>query len=427
MREVGRREFLGAAAVATPLFAFSPASARAPRAAEWPNVARTLDYFVGSGKLPGAVATIGTPATGLSVVARGTLGFDNPRPIDADSLFRLYSMTKPITGIAAMILVDRGQLALDQPIADILPAFAKPRVLVDPLKSLDAVPAKGPITVRHLLTHTAGLGYSIITKGPLLGEYLRLGIVPGAVSRKPMPGVPDFAPASSLAAFADRLASLPLIAEPGTRWSYSVSLDLMGRVIEVVAGKPFDRFLADEIFGPLGMASTGFTVPATQLARLTSNYGFGPGGQRFVMDPGGGDSVFADPPAFPFGGAGLVGSPRDYDRFLAMLAGFGRLGRARILSERTARLAMSDLMPAGVDTKGTFAEGQGFGAGGRVVVRPTPQSGRLGTFGWAGAAATIGFVEPMRGLSGAAYAQFMPDQTLPFTGSVVRAIMADAR
>lgn len=406
---------LGAAG-ALPSWAYARTSAR------WPQVQALLDGYVADGRLPGAAAAIARGTEPPVFLTAGTLARDNTRAIDADSLWRIYSMTKPVTGMAAMLLIEDGRLKLDQNIADFIPGFANPRVLVDGTRDLTSRPATRPITVRNLLTHTAGLGYSIVTKGPLLAEYLRLGITPGVVSRMRLPGQPDSTPAPSLATFADRLATLPLIADPGTRWSYSVSLDLLGRVIELASGMAFDSFLQTRLFRPLGMMSTYFQVPAAALPRMTTNYGILPSGP-IPIDPGA-TSIFGDKPAFPYGGAGLVSSARDYDRFLAMLAGLGAIGRTRVMKPETARLAMSNLLPPGARTEGTFAAAQGYGAGGRVTIAPDVRGSGLGTYGWGGAAATIAWVDPARGVRVGGFAQFMPDQSMPFTTDLGRAVYA---
>jgi CubicO group peptidase (beta-lactamase class C family) len=302
-------------------------------------------------------------------------------------------------------------MALDQPIADFLPAFAKMNVQNTPDGSItDVRPAKGPITVRQLLTHTAGLGYGIIQKGPLRDAYNEAGILGGQVSRLPIPGMPAARPAPSLAEFADRLAKLPLVYEPGTQWSYSVGLDLMGRVIEVVSGQPFDAFLSARIFGPLGMASTGFRVPASDAGRLSTNY-VRVGPALLPIDPAT-SSIYLDPPPIPYGGGGLVSTARDYDRFLAMLLGEGKTDSVRVMKPETARLAMSNLLPEGATTKGSFVAGEGFGAGGRVSLPGSPTG--EGVFGWGGAAGTIGFVDRARGYRAAGYTQYMPAEALPF-------------
>jgi CubicO group peptidase (beta-lactamase class C family) len=310
-----------------------------------------------------------------------------------------------------MLLIEDGKMKLDQPIADFLPAFANMKVQNIPDGSItDVRPAKGPITVRQLLTHTAGLGYNIIQKGPIKTAYDRAGIVGGQASRLPIPGFADVTPAPSLAVMADRLAELPLVYEPGTKWSYSISLDLMGRLIEVVSGQAFDAFLKARLFDPLGMASTGFMVKPGDVARFTSNYApFS--GALIPFDPAA-SSIYLDPPPYPFGGGGLVSSARDYDRFLAMLLGEGETGGVRVMKPETARLAMSNLIDDSVDRKGSFIDGQGFGAGGRVSLPTSP--GGEGIFGWAGAAGTIGFVHRRLGYRAAGYTQIMPPEAVPF-------------
>jgi CubicO group peptidase (beta-lactamase class C family) len=422
--KLDRRQMLGTGAG---LLAFTALPAHARRARYdnigWAKVQALFDGYVADNRLPGAVAAVARGTDDASFIVSGKIAREQTRAMDADSLFRVYSMTKPITGIAAMMLIEDGKIGLDQNIADFIPGFKSPMVLIDPTKSLDARRSKSPITVRNLLTHTAGFGYSIVTKGPLLEEYYRLGITPAVLSRKPIPGVDKRPTAPSLAEFADRLATLPIIADPGTKWSYSVSLDLLGRVIEVASGMTFDAFLKARIFDPLGMTSSFFQVPASEVGRFTTNYGVSPIG-RFPIDPGN-DSIFLDKPAFPFGGAGLVMSARDYDRFLAMLAGHGAVGRTRIMKKDTAKLAMSNLLPPGTDTKGTFVDGQGFGAGGRVTISASDRLGAgIGTYGWAGAAATIAWVDPTRGVRACGFAQYIPDQAMPFTTDFGKSVYA---
>jgi CubicO group peptidase (beta-lactamase class C family) len=429
--ELNRRGIFAGTAGAVAFAAF-PALARKPKApaivtGDWGAARAMLADYVAEKKIPGGAGAVGRGTDAAAFLVSGTLARDNPRLIDADSLFRIYSMTKPITGIAAMMLVEDGKIGLDQNIADFIPGFKNPMVLVDPAKDLTARPATGPITIRNLLTHTAGLGYTIVTKGPLLDEYIRLGLAPGQISKKTLPGLKPVKLAPSLEEFANRLATLPLIADPASKWSYSVGLDLIGRIIEIASGMPFDAFLKTRIFDPLGMASTWFQVPTSELPRLTTNYGVSIFGKIPIDAPD--DSIYAEKPAFPFGGAGLVSSPRDYDRFLQMLAGYGAIGKTRLIKTETAKLAMSNLMPATADTKGTLIDGQGFGAGGRVTLKPAEGVGAgggagVGTFGWGGAAATIAWVDPVRQIRAAGYAQFMPDQSMPFTKDFGKAVYA---
>ncbi|MBB3943357.1 CubicO group peptidase (beta-lactamase class C family) [Sphingorhabdus rigui] len=418
---LGRRGLLawgGRLAGAGAVGAFLPGMAWAQAAEKYPTIKAEFDSYVSSGKLPGVLATIGR-ASGLpDVIAVGTQGLGEKTPVNIDSLWRVYSMTKPITGMAAMILVGEGKMKLDQPISEFLPEFANMTVLTDPEKSMDAVPAKNQITVRHLLTHTAGLGYSIITKGPLLQAYLDNGITPGIVSRFPIPGQPTSKPTPDLKTFSERLAKLPLIAEPGTKWSYSISLDLLGRVIEVASGMDFEAFLKTRIFEPLKMNSSYFQVPKSETPRLVSNYA-PVNGVLFPIDPAA-TSIYLDKPAFAFGGAGVVCSARDYDRFLNMLANYGELDGVRIMSPKTAALAMSDLLPPAVSTDGTYADGAGFGAGGRVG-----KGANEGVYGWGGAAGTVAFVDPKRKLRAVCMAQYMPSNAYPFHENFAKWVLKD--
>ena len=341
-------------------------------------------------------------------------------------------MTMPITGIAAMILVQDGKLKLDDPVSKYFPGFAKMRVLTSPDTSLDSVPAKNVMTIRHLLTHSAGLSYNIMAKGPLLKEYERLGLLPGAINDQVEAGARATRP-KKLAEFAERLATVPLIFEPGTKWSYSVGLDLMGAVIEKASGMPFDRFVQTRLLDPLKMNSTYWTVPASEAGRLASNYAF-VGGNRTPIDPGA-TSVWLSPPSFPYGGAGLVSSARDYDRFLHMLANGGTLDGATVLKPEIAKLAMSNLLPEGVFFGGlgggtggtTAAVKMGFGAGGSVYLEDAPGGGpSKGTYGWGGAAGTIAWVDPVKRVRGTVMVQYFPAEQWPLRAEIPRALAEDA-
>ena len=416
---LSRRGFLGSALLAggaglVPRLAFAAPDGEAL----YPAVAKLAHDYVDSGKLPGLVALIGRGGA-QTIIARGTQSLDDPRPAGPDSLYRAYSMTKPVTGMAAMILIDAGKMGLDQPLADILPKYAKMQVQVMPDGSVtDLRPAKTPITIRHLLTHTAGLGYSIVQKGPIKDLYVANGLTPGAVSRYPLPGLPEAKPLPSLAAFADKLAEMPLVYEPGTQWSYSVSLDLLGRVIEVVAGQPFDAFVAERIFGPCGMTSSGFQVAAKDRDRLTTDYA-PVNGRLIPIDPAA-RSIYLDPPAYPYGGAGLVTSPHDYDRFLQMLLGYGLLDGRRVMNESAVRLGTSNLLPAAVGQTKVWEALSGFGAGGRVGL-----GNDAGVFGWSGLAGTVGFVNYRAGATAGLWVQYIPSSAFPLGPEFRAAVRAD--
>ncbi len=385
----------------------------------WTNVAALVDGYPASGKVANMVAAMGWGQRAPEILGKGTLAIGTATPADQDSLYRIYSMTKPITGMAAMMLIDDGKLGLDQPLAEILPAYANMKVQrVADGSITDVVDAERPITIRHLLTHTAGIGYGIIQKGPIVKAYNDKGLIAGQVTKLPIPGLFNGKSVASLEAFADGLATLPLVYQPGTKWSYSMSLDLLGRVIEVASGMPFDEFLAKNIFEPAGMTSTWFTVPASETSRLTTNYGIN-SGQLFPIDPAA-SSIYSDTPPFPAGGAGLVSSPRDFDRFLRMLVGYGMIDGKRVMGELAVRVGTSNLLPEVVDTTGTFADGAGFGAGGRVGL-----GDQAGTYGWGGAAGTVALVNMKIGLRASLYTQYMPSDAYPVHGDFPKAVLAD--
>ena len=420
-----RRDLLrgGAALSAAALLGGLPLGRMAmAHAGHWPTVQALAKRYVDQRKVANMVAVMGRGQDAADVIAHGTLALGGSTPADIQSLYRIYSMTKPVTGMATMLLVDEGALGLDQPLHEILPAFRDMRVQATPDGNLeDTVPAARPITIRHLLTHTAGLGYGIIQQGPIRAAYEEAGISPGKISRLPLPGLGRARPAESLEAFADNLAQLPLVYQPGTQWSYSVSLDLLGRVIEVASGMPFDTFLSQRIFEPAGMTSTYFRVPQAQVARLTTNYAV-LNDTLLPIDPARG-SIFLDEPEFPFGGAGLVSSPADYDRFLRMLLGLGEIDGTRVMSEAAVRLGTSNLLPAEVSTQGiAFGLGEGFGAGGVVGLGENE-----GSFGWGGAAGTVGLVQMKWGLRGSLYTQYVPSTAYGVQNEFRQAVVTDAQ
>jgi len=387
-------------------------------AESWPNVSALADRYVNERKVANLFLTFGWGQQDHShTVGGGTLSLAKPAQVDENSLYRIYSMSKPITGMATMILIDEGKLGLDQPLDDLIPAFRDMQVLIDPKGPLDqTVKAERPITIRQLLTHTSGLGYQIISEGPLRDAYNELGLVGGRVSRMPIPGLPPVTPAPGLEVWADRLATLPLMYQPATKWSYSCSIDLLGRVIEIASGMEFEAFLKQRIFEPCGMNSTFMQVPLSEVNRLTDNYGI-VNGMPFPIDPGV-NSIFTDPPEVPAGGGGLVSSPKDYDRFLRMLLGYGMFDGTRVMSEPAVRVGVSDLLPATVDTNGTWLEGEGHGAGGRS---------KDGTFGWGGAAGTLALVDYGLGLRSGLFTQYMPSDSYPIREEFETAMKADLK
>ncbi|MBA3641185.1 MAG: beta-lactamase family protein [Acidobacteria bacterium] len=415
-----RRTFLTAIAVG--LSGLQRLSAARQSAAEhrWPALQKLLDEYVISGKLAGAAAAVSYGGSPLAYLGAGRIALDASAPFDESSICRIYSMSKPVTGIAAMMLVEAGKLRLDQPVADVIPEWRSLRVAVNPRTSLDSRPATKVMTMRHLLTHTSGLAYWTPLSGAdaVPSAYRARGITPGNYGTRL--NRPGYGPqANGLEDMIERLAELPLISEPGTTYQYSVGLDVMGLVIERVSGKPLAAYFRERIFEPLQMTSTGFQVSTDHVSRLTTNYNVTPGGLQPTDARD--SSAWSKPSTLPAGGAGLVSTARDFARFGAMLLGNGRLEGVQILRPDTVRLACSNLLPAGV-----AYDGGGFGAGMRVTLKGGDhRAGSAGALSWGGAAGTLWMIEPARGGNMVFMSQHMPPETYPIWFDVRGAIEAD--
>jgi CubicO group peptidase (beta-lactamase class C family) len=323
-------------------------------------------------------------------------------PVRRNTLFRIYSMTKPVTTVAALILFEQGAFGLDDPVSRFVPAFTQPRVYSGPRST---VPATVPIRMRHLLTHTAGLTYGFHRTTPVDALYRDAGFDLG------LPAGLDLAEAC------DTLAGLPLLAEPGAEWNYSLATDVLGRIVEVVSGKPLASFVAEQVFRPLGMADTGFEVPPDRAGRLGALYRAG-----LVVDNELGSAVLG-PVSAPSGGGGLVSTADDFHRFASMLLGRGELDGTRILAPRTVDLMTRNSLPGGVDLAAAgrplYAEtpmhGVGYGFGVGVVLDPG-RAGMLtsvGEYGWGGAASTVFWVDPAERIVVVFLTQLMPPPALP--------------
>jgi CubicO group peptidase (beta-lactamase class C family) len=379
------------------LWAKTPNSAASRRTRAYPALQAFADRIVKEGKVPGVVIAIGQGDQPTSFITAGRLSVEaSAPPTTPDTLWRLFSMTKPVTGIAAMILVSDGKLKLDQPISDFFPAYKNIGVYVDAERGGATVAARD-LTVRHLLTHTNGLGYAVFAPKAVAERLLAAGLMPNSQGRDADAAAIPKRPAT-LREFAERRATIPLSWQPGSQFAYSMGLDILAAVVERASGMPYEAFLKKRILTPLSMNSTFWQVPSREAYRFASAVNLEKDGQLKIVDAGA-TSYYLQPPSLPFGGAGLVSTARDYDRFLHMLQNGGVLDGKRIMSRQVAMLAMSNLLPDGVRYSDfgpiPMKEPTGFGAGGFVTIVETDGFGRKGgTYGWDGALGTRAWVNP---------------------------------
>jgi len=391
---MNRRAMLGALAAAAAVPAM-PAYAKGPR---YPAMQALIDGYVAAGLVPGAVVGVVQPGRHQPHwLTAGSSAFAGGHKVNPDTLWRIYSMTKTVTGVAVMQQVAAGKITIDTPIAEIMPEFRTMRVAIDPLKSLESRPTDKPILVRHLLTHTAGFSYNFGGQEPVETEYRRQGLNAMSQSLGRQPGGPE---TPGLTEYMQRLATVPLRYEPGTRWHYSIGLDVAGALLERMTGKTLDVIFAGQLFGPLGMNDTGFWVPPAKRARLSANYSWRNEKWQPLKTPLLVDSPdrteFGERPLMLAGGAGLVSSAHDFARFAQMMLNDGMFEGRMLLPRTVARLAMANLMPPGV----LFGDHDGFGAGGRAILTDqatNPAKYRVGSWGWGGAAKTMFHVDPVRG------------------------------
>ncbi|MFD7838657.1 serine hydrolase domain-containing protein [Streptomyces sp. NPDC059761] len=346
-----------------------------------------LERHVSSGSLPGAVGLVAR-GDRVEVEAVGSADVEGTAPMVRDSIFRIASMTKPVTAVAAMTLVEERLLALEDEIAPWLPELASPLVARTPASPLDdVVPADRPITVFDLLTSRAGYGFpsdfSLPAVAPLLGE-LKQG--PPQPQQTAAPDV-----------WLKTLSGVPLLYQPGEAYLYNTCSDILGVLIARVSGQSLPEFMAERIFEPLGMADTGFCVPAADLGRFTSLYRGGEGGLERADAPHG---QWSSLPAFPSGAGGLVSTADDWYAFGRMLLAEGALdgNRGRLLSAKSVRRMTTDwLTPAQRAAGELFLEGQGWGFGGSVDVTTRDPWNVPGRYGWIGGTGTAGHVTPSTG------------------------------
>lgn len=414
-----RRHFIATLAAALPLSAWRLAIGHALTTHSWPALQKLMNDYVSAKKLAGAAIAVADGDAPPIYLKAGRIDLDADVAFDEHSVCRIYSMTKPVTGLATILLVEAGKLRLDQPVADVIPELRTPQVALDPIKGLEARPAKQTMTIRHLLTHSSGLVYwtPLHDIDALSAAYRVRGITPGnygAGLARPGYG----SQAVGLDEMVKRLAELPLAAEPGTVWRYSVGLDVMGLVIQRVSGKPLDVFARERLFEPLNMTSTGFQVPPAAESRLTTNYSVTPSGLA-PLDPRQ-TSVFLKPSTLLAGGGGVVSTARDFARIGAMLIGDGKLEGVRVMSAESARLARSNLLPSTVRY-----EGGGYGAGMRVAAGGKTPHDAAGAVSWNGAAGTMWLVDPTRRFNFVFMSQFMPPTSYPIWTEADSALDAD--
>ncbi len=366
--------------------------------------------YVDDGRLPGWLIAVSRRGKVAHLSRYGQRDVEAGLPVEVDTIWRLASMTKPITSVAAMMLYEEGLLQLTDPVSRFIPAFADARVYTggSDLKPV-TVPAVEPVRIWHLLTHTAGLTYGFHRADAVDAMYRAHGFEWTTPTGK------------DLAACCEILAGLPLAFQPGSSWVYSVATDVLGRVVEVVSGLPLDQFFATRIFEPLGMTDTAFKVPRRDVDRLAALYFATP--QRTAVRN---DGLISDPTVAPdclSGGGGLVGTARDYHRFTQLLLGRGEVDGVRLLGSRTVAYMTRNHLPGGADLeqfgRRLFAEasyeGVGFGLGFSVVRDPaaTRTLGSAGEYAWGGATSTGFWVDPAEELTALFFTQLMPSSTYP--------------
>lgn len=349
----------------------------------------------------------------------GQMDLERAKPMAEDAIFRIYSMTKPITSIALMTLYEQGYFQLNDPVSRYAPSWKNHRVWVSGEGDQMVTEAlHRPVSFKDVLSHMSGLTYG--------------GGLPGVGIQHPVDKVyrqlkvRSVGGEDSMHVFMDKLGQVPLLFQPGTRWMYSLATDVCGALVEIISGKPLDQYLQETIFGPLGMKDTAFQVTADKVGRFSANYQRGPDkALKLIDDPVASD--FAKPPGFLSGGGGLTGTSADYMRFAEMLRRGGELDGARIIGPRTLEMMHMNHLPGGKDltqlAMGTFSEtaneGVGFGLGfASTQGQVETASLGVGDYYWGGAASTIFWVDPKEDLSVVFMTQLMPSGTFNFRGQL---------
>lgn len=377
--------------------------------------------YIQPGKIAGAQVAVSRHGHLAYFHSFGQMDRERNRPMAEDTIFRIYSMSKPITSVALMMLYERGYFQLNDPVSRFFPSWKDHRVFVSgPFENMQTVAPNRPVSMRDMLCHTGGLTYGAAleslgapeTKDAVADAYKAHGVRRGK--------------GETLEEFMEKLAKVPLAYQPGERWLYSLSTDVCGALVERISGKRFDRYLQEEIFEPLGMKDTAFTVAADKQSRFAANYRRGADkGLHLVDDPT--TSDYLQEQTFFSGGGGLTGTTEDYLRFCEMLRRGGEFEGARILGPRTIELMHQNHLKGGRDLTemaiGGFSEtaneGVGFGLGfASTMDRVKSGSIAAGDYYWGGAASTIFWVDPVEDLSVVFMTQLMPSGAFNFRGQL---------
>ncbi|MQA94894.1 MAG: serine hydrolase [Streptosporangiales bacterium] len=367
--------------------------------------------YVEDGRLPGWLTMISRGGQLAHLSCHGRRDAEAELPVEEDTLFRIYSMTKPITSVAALMLYEEGAFELTDPVADFIPSFADMRVFRGGTAAKPVtVPATEPVRIWHLLTHTAGLTYGFHYVHPVDEMYRKAGFEWGQPR--------DY----DLAGCCDAWAAQPLLFEPGSEWNYSVATDVLGRVVEVASGQSLADFFAQRILGPLKMTDTTFQVTGDDLNRLAALYVPDPQTGKILRNDAAGKGITREP-RMHSGGGGLASTAGDYMRFARMLLGGGELDGVRLLGRRTVDYMATNHLPGGADLESfgrkLFAEtrfdGVGFGLGVSVTVNPADYKTMtsVGEFSWGGAASTAFWIDPSEDLAVVFLTQLLPSSTHP--------------
>lgn len=391
------------------------------------RLGRIRPYFQGyidSGRLPCCAVLVARAGEVAHLSFQGTTEMAGAgRPIDAGTIYRIYSMTKPVTSVAAMMLFEEGKLRIDHDVSRYIPEFGD--VMVYDGGSPEAPKLRKPdrpMTVKDLMIHTSGITYAFLQQGPVDAIYRARGVEYSQYK-------------GDLKSFAELVATAPLVFSPGQKWNYSNSTDILGRIIEVVSGMSLGDFFQSRIFGPLGMVDTGFHVSEDKIDRLMACYVRNAmNGQILQADPAGKASAYARKPNVESGGGGLASTIGDYWRFCSMLGRGGELDGVRLLSPKTLEFMTMNHLPDDKTIRqmgdATFSEarmdGSGFGLGWAVTtdVIATTQPGSVGTYSWGGMASTFFWIDPQEDLIAIQMTQLMPSGAYPIRPQLQQLVYA---